>query len=140
MSEKKVDDLNEMLRTDEPVKVVLRGNSGDPLIGIGGKEMCVYVTDMNTPAVRVVRDLADDEAAENGGRLSVAKRESFGLDALAAATVGADALAWDGKPYEYSKKAMRKLYKKSPVIRKQIDKVVGADKYFTEGAKAQDDE
>lgn len=138
MSEKKIDDLSSMFRSDEPVEVILRGNGGEPLVGIGGNEMRVFVTDMNTPAVRVVRDLADDEAVANDGRLSVAKRDAFGLDALAAATVGAEYLAMDGQPYEYSKKAMRKLYKKSPMIRQQVDKVVGANKHFTKGAKEQD--
>jgi len=133
-------DLSSMLRSDEPVRVVLKGNDGEPLIGIDKKEMTVIVTDMNTPACRAIRDAADDEAAENDGRLSIAKREAFGLDVLAAATVGAEALAWDDKPYEYSKKNMRKLYKKSPVIRRQVDKIVGANKYFTEGARDQDGE
>ena len=46
----------------------------------------------------------------------------------------------DGEVLEYSDKNVRKLYKKSDVIRDLINDEVGATELFTKGAMQQDDQ
>ena len=135
------DDVNSLFRSEESRLVVLYNSAtGEPLVGQDGKEMGIHVTSITSPKPKAVMKEVRAQTAKlrRGQTLSESKQEKYGLDLLVAATVGLQSIVMDGEVLEYSDKNVRKLYKKSDVIRDLINDEVGATELFTKGAMQQD--
>ena len=104
--------------------------TGEPMKNAHGKEMGIYLTSKETEACK--RVIADFQKKYRKKEASYGAIQKFSTDLLVAASTGFKDLQLedDGDIVEFSPEMARDIYTKSAVIRKQVDKFVGADENF----------
>lgn len=130
-------DLSALERTNEPqLMVILDPITHKPFLNDNGEQMGFMVTDDESEACEKVKREFANQWAGSDKEAPYAARKQAGTDLLAAAVVAYVNLQWDKKVLngEAKKKQTRKILEAMPVVRKQLNKYVGADEHFLAGA------
>jgi hypothetical protein len=108
---------------------ILNPNTGEPtdvFIKVLGIDSIAWRSAMKTAIRKMISAKKSDDLTESD-------LIDEDVEKLVAITVGWRGLTKNGEPLEFSKKACRELYKKSPRIMDQIDRFIGDHRNFTKG-------
>ncbi len=124
-----ITDVSALYVTDQSMEMVIADpRTGEDLKNAEGNKMSIMLQSKDSADCK--RVIAAFRNKFKGKDPSPAASEKFGLDLLVAATTGFNNIQANGQPLEYSDGHVRGLYEKSPIIRNQVDKYVGADENF----------
>ena len=129
--------ISSLYRSDDAqLMKITDKDTGLPLENENGDEMGIWLNNLKCDACKKV--VAKFQNRHKKRDASLSEREQFSVDLLEAATTGFEnlQLVEGGDVVEYSPELAQDIYRKSDIIRKQVDEFLGADESFLAKALA----